>query len=79
MKDKIKLVQKLIRKAIEASDENYSVFVDYAPHTNGLGLRIFENGWKVKTQPDYTQTIYLDWDDAVYELESAIKSIRSEK
>jgi len=81
MKDKkiIKLVQKLIERAMDASDENYSAFVEYAPHISAVIVRIDNNGWKSNRPADVYSTVYLNDDCVERKLDKIIKSIRSEK
>ena len=75
MKNLIKLSENILKAAIEMSDETYSVFVEYSPHVEKIGVRIFDNGWKADSVPDYDATIYLTSSNAEERLIYALESV----
>ena len=52
-----------------------TVFVGFSGHTCQLHARIYEEGWGVEVDPDYTATIYLDYSDASEKLHVLIERL----
>ena len=74
------LATQIFAKAMEVSTPDYSVFVNYSPHIDGINVRIFNNGWLRDSNddpldPDYDMTVYMDWDDAHQNLSAALEMI----
>ena len=56
-----KLAQQIIAKAMAVSADGYSVFVNYSPHIDAIGLRIYTKGWNRSSGfADIDKTVYLD-------------------
>ena len=51
-----------------------NVFFSYSPHTSGLNVRIYKDGWKENSNPEYDATVYLDWTNSGPESINAILS-----
>lgn len=62
-------VLEILALCLKAKEKGHDVFFLYSPHTNGLEIRSFENGWKDKPEGEindpakYIQ-FYLDKDDS---------------
>ena len=62
-------VLEILALCLEAKEKGHDVFFLYSPHTNGLEIRSFENGWEKKPEGeinDPTKYIqfYLDREDS---------------
>ena len=73
---KIKLVSDLIGKALYASNDDYSAFVSWMPHVDGVNLSIHEQGWSDGHTPDFDKTVYLGWEDSIDDLKELISKIK---
>lgn len=56
-----------------------AVFVEYAPHCNGLCVRIYERGWTSNNEPTFSVQVFLDNEDAEGKLESIINKVNEIK
>ena len=54
----------IMKLAMEVSSPDYSVFVEWTPHVDGLSVHIHNEGWKRDHRPEQSYTVYLDQDEA---------------
>jgi len=71
------LVGELVKKAMQRSNEEYSVFVDWMPQVRGVTMDIHPDGYNNGDRDEVqSHTVYLDWDDAHQKLKSMIEMIK---
>jgi hypothetical protein len=62
-----KKAQEILALAIK--DKKERIFFQYAPHTQGLSVEVYSNGFRKKDGVFYNKTIYLDEKNASKELD----------
>lgn len=70
--------KKLVDLAYELEKLGADVFLDYSGHVETIEVRVYLNGWKVDTDPDYFNECYLDGREWVFgedNIDECIKSL----
>lgn len=77
-KEVIKKIHKIINLAFELKIYGADVFVEYAPHTNQIDVRVYKDGWG--SENDYSKyLIYLDDAKSNIELKKVIDNLEKLK
>ena len=77
-KKTIKLTQKLIKLAMNVSNNNFSVFIDWSPHVRWISVSVYQDGWKRNTDPTWDEYVDLKDPDIEEQFEKLIMRIKSE-